>query len=188
MKIDYYTPFYNDQFYHIYNRGNSSENIFYEPENYYFFLKRLGDYLTNCVEIFAYCLLPNHFHLLIRVTDKNLVGEQFRLLFLSYSKAINKQRERTGSLFQKRFKRTVIEGIPSLCRAAIYIHTNPVHHKIANDFENYLYSSFQSLLSDKETKPNREEILKWFGGRDNFLILHKERIELPDSDNFLVEN
>jgi len=188
MKIDYYTPLYKDQYYHIYNRGNNGEKIFYSPANYLFFLKRFEKYLSDCVDLFAYCLLSNHFHLLIKVKDNIQLGEQFRLLFLSYSKAINKQIGRTGSLFQKRYKRTIIESIPSLCRAAEYIHTNPVHHNITNDFMNYKYSSFQSLISDKETKLNREELLKWFEGRDNFIKVHQEKIELLDSENFFVED
>lgn len=188
MKIDYYTPLYKDQYYHIYNRGNNGETIFYEPANYLFFLKRLGEYLSNCVEIFAFCLLPNHFHLLIKVKDHKLVSEQFRLLFLSYSKAINKQIGRTGSLFQKRFKRTIIESIPSLCRATVYIHANPVHHNIINDFRNYEYSSFKILLSGRETKLNREEVLIWFKGKDDFIKLHQERIELLGSERFYVED
>ena len=140
MKIHYYTSFYNNQYYHIYNKGNNNEQIFYEPNNYLFFLKRLSDYLSNCVEFFTYCLLPNHFHLLIKVTNKILIVEKFRLFFLSYSKAINKQTGRTGSLFQKRFKRTIIKSVPSLCKATVYIHTNPVHHKITAEFKNYKYS------------------------------------------------
>ena len=188
MKIDYYTPLYKDQYYHIYNRGNNGERIFYTRDNYLFFLKRLDEYLSKCVYIFAFCLLPNHFHLLIKVRDYLKVSEQFRLLFLSYSKAINKQTGRTGSLFQKRFKRTIIESIPSLCRAAVYIHTNPVHHNITNDFKNYQYSSFQSLLSEKETILNREEVLEWFKGIDNFIKLHQERTEFLGSESFYVED
>jgi putative transposase len=188
MKIDYYTPFYKDQYYHIYNRGNNGETIFYKPDNYLFFLKRLSEYLSNCVEIFAYCLLPNHFHLIIRVKDIVKVSEQFRLLFLSYSKAINKQTGRSGSLFQKRYKRTIIESIPSLCRAIVYVHTNPVHHGITSDFKNYKYSSFQSLLSDGETKLKRDNVLKWFGRKDNFIKLHRERIDSLSIESFFVEN
>jgi hypothetical protein len=89
---------------------------------------------------------------------------------------------------QEEFKRTIIESIPSLCRAVVYIHTNSVHRNVTNDFNNYRYSSFHSLLSDKETKLNREEFLKWFKGKDNFIKLHQERIELLGSESFFVEN
>ncbi|OGU37053.1 MAG: hypothetical protein A2315_11385 [Ignavibacteria bacterium RIFOXYB2_FULL_35_12] len=59
MKIDYYTPFYSNQFYHIYNRGNNGEKIFYTSENYMFFLKRYDHYLSEFADTYAYCLLPN---------------------------------------------------------------------------------------------------------------------------------
>jgi len=84
MKIDYHTPFYSNQFYHIYNRGNNGEKIFYTSENYLFFLKRYDHYLSDYADTYAYCLLPNHFHFLIKVIDKVKVVEAFRLFFLSY--------------------------------------------------------------------------------------------------------
>jgi REP element-mobilizing transposase RayT len=188
IKTDYDTPYYKNHFYHIYNRGNNSEKIFYKPNNYYFFLKRFEEYLSECIDTFAYCRLPNHFHLLVKINEKLHVNEKFRLLFLSYSKSINKQLGRTGSLFQKRYIRTIIESISSLCRVAIYIHTNPVHHKITSDFENYRYSSFQSLLSNKETLLKRDDILKWFTGRHNFIKLHKEKFNLNNSENYFIED
>jgi len=143
--MNYYSDFYTDQYYHIYNRGNNKEKIFFSSGNYLFFLRRLDEYLSNSLELFAYCLLRNHFHLLVKIKDKASINEQFRLFFLSYSNAINKQTGRTGSLFQKRFKRIIIEGNPSLCRTVIYIHLNPVHHKIQQNFCNYNYSSFQVI-------------------------------------------
>jgi putative transposase len=185
LNMNYYSEFYPDQYYHIYNRGNNREKIFFEPGNYPFFLRRLDEYLLACIELFAFCLLQNHFHLLVKVKDKTSIHEQFRLFFLSYSKAINKQSDRTGSLFQKRFKRIIIEGKPSLCRTIVYIHTNPVHHKIKYDFQNYKYSSFQEIISDKETRIKREEVLSWFGGYENFITQHQERLtdlNLPDID------
>src|SRR3989339_1770736 len=158
MKIDYYTPFYSNQFYHIYNRGNNGEKIFYTTENYLFFLKRYDHYISDCADSYAYCLLPNHFHFLIKVIDKEKMSDQFRLFFLSYSKSINNQTHRTGSLFQKRFKRTIIEDKPSLIRATLYIHSNPVPHKLTSEFRNYPYSSYLPFLSAKTTELKREEV------------------------------
>jgi len=60
---------FEGNFYHIYNRGNNRENIFFEENNYYYFLEKYDKYLTNYLETFAYCLLPNHFHLLVRVKE-----------------------------------------------------------------------------------------------------------------------
>jgi putative transposase len=188
MKIDYYTPFYSNQHYHIYNRGNNGETIFYSPQNYNYFLNLYDKYLSDCVETYAYCLLPNHFHFLIKVRDKTIISEQFRLFFLSYSKAINKQESRTGSLLQKRFKRTPIESTDSLQRVVIYIHSNPLRHNMRQNFTNYQYNSYQSLISDKPTKLKRNELFKWFNGRDNFITFHNEKNISLKSDSFIIED
>jgi REP element-mobilizing transposase RayT len=188
MKIDYYPTFYSDQYYHVYNRGNNGEKIFYSTDNYLFFLKRYSQYLSDSVDTLAYCFLQNHFHLLIRVKNKNLISYNFRIFLLSYSKAINNQTGRTGSLFQKRYKRTIIEDKSSICRAMLYIHSNPLHHKIVRNFMNYPYSSYKSILSEKETKLCRAEVLNLFNGRDNFIKLHQEKMEQFDSERFFIEN
>jgi len=188
MKIDYYTPFYSNHYYHIYNRGNNGEKIFYTSENYSFFLKRFDHYISEFADTYAYCLLPNHFHILIKVTDKEKVSSQLRLFFLSYSKAINNQTNRTGSLFQKRFKRTIIEDKSSLIRATLYIHSNPVHHKMISEFRNYIHSSYQSILSKEVTKLKRKQVLEWFGGRESFIKLHKEKLIEFKSEQFFLED
>jgi len=144
MKIDYHTPFYSNQFYHIYNRGNNGEKIFYTSENY--------------------------------------------LFFLSYSKAINQQIKRTGGLFQKRFKRTIIEDKTSLVRSTLYIHSNPAHHKLTSEFRNYLYSSYLPLLSSKVTKLKRDKVFEWFGGREGFISSHKQKVDEFKSEQFFLED
>ena len=186
--IDYYTPFYTNQYYHIYNRGNNGEKIFYSSANYTFFLKRFDHYFSDIVETLAYCLLPNHFHFLIKVKNKDIISENFKNFFISYSKAINIQEQRTGSLFQKRFKRKILEDKSSILSAILYIHSNPSHHNIRKDYINYSYSSYKSILSEKETKLNRKEVLEIFDSRDNFIKLHKERMNQFSSENFFIEN
>ncbi len=188
MKIDYYTPFYSNQFYHIYNRGNNGEKIFYIEENYMYFLRRYDHYISNYADTYAYCLLPNHFHFLIKIIDKNKLVDQLRLFFLSYSKAINQQTGRQGSLFQKRFKRTIIEDKSSLIRATLYIHSNPIHHGISGDFRKYRFSSYSSLLSNGMTKLKREEVLEWFDGKENFIRAHEQKLSEFDTDKFFLED
>jgi putative transposase len=120
-------------FYHIYNRGNNKENIFFEEKNYQYFLKLFDKYLSPYVDVYAYCLMPNHFHFLIRIKEMNIkqtsevfktsevltkeiteVGgskkltpleKAFKDFFISYAKSINKAMNRTGSLFQSKFKK-----------------------------------------------------------------------------------
>jgi hypothetical protein len=102
--------------YHIYNRGNNQQLIFFLEENYFYFLKKCHKYIKSCSEILAWCLMPNHFHFLINVTNESLkpiksggiimptITNGFRLLQSSYAKGINKQLNRTGSLFQQKTK------------------------------------------------------------------------------------
>lgn len=187
MKIDYYTPFYSNQFYHIYNRGNNGEKIFFTEENYAYFLRRYDHYISNFAETYVYCLLPNHFHFIIKVIDKVKIVNQLRLFFLSYSKAINQQTGRTGSLFQKRFKRTIIEDNSSLIRATLYIHSNPVHHGMCEDFRNYVFSSYPLIISEKIANLKRKEVLEWFGGRAGFIKAHEQKLADFDAEKFFVE-
>lgn len=192
--MDFYPPLTPGSCYHIYNRGNNRENLFYKHENYLYFLRQYNYYLNDYLETFAYCLLPNHFHLLVRVKDPNhipslsdlecispaeTVSDQFRKLFMSYAKAINKQENRTGSLFQKNFKRKLVENERYFTRLIYYIHANPQLHDIHPDFTNYPYSSYESLLSFKPTKLQRDETMAWFGDRDACRTFHAQ----PQRDN-----
>lgn len=111
--------FEEGKFFHIYNRANSSSDLlFYRRDNYSYFLKKYYEYLGMWLDTFAYCLIPNHFHFMIRIKKRaqkeswnthDVITEQFRRFFISYSQPINKQESRRGSLFQKRFKRKLID-------------------------------------------------------------------------------
>ena len=190
---NYFLPLQPDAFYHIYNRGNNGERIFFKEENYRYFLRKFDHYLTLYVDVYAYCLLPNHFHFLIKMkssaeieehqlqlqTGKKIlldysaiVSEEFRRLFLCYAKAIKVQEGRTGSLFEKNFKRKEINNNNHLLWVINYIHRNPETHGFVPDFRMYRHSSNYSLLSDAPTKLSREKMLEIFGGREEFIRFH----------------
>lgn len=198
MEQVHYPSLFPSQYYHIYNRGNNRENLFYKEENYHFFLKKYDYYLSDYLETYAYCLLPNHFHLLVKVKPlemfkfsnflklgkpledpSEIVSEAFRRFFMSYSKAINKQSARTGSLFQKNFKRKLIEQDAYLLTCAKYIHQNPQKHGICDDFKTYQYSSYGRILIEKPTKLMKKEVINWFGNNDSYKQLH---------DTFNIDN
>jgi putative transposase len=101
------------------------------------------------------------------------VSEQFRRFFLSYSKSIKIQEARTGSLFEKNFKRQRIEDEKHLIWRVNYIHRNAEKHKLTGDYKNYCHSSYKSLLSDLPTKLERAEVLDWFGGKEGFIRFHQ---------------
>jgi putative transposase len=108
--------FEEDNLYHIYNRGNNKQQIFFNAENYLYFLYKMRAYLRPHCDILAYCLMPNHFHFLINTNnqsvitktvgsfEKNVLSEGIRILLSSYTQAINKQEKRVGSLFTQNTK------------------------------------------------------------------------------------
>ncbi len=204
--MDYYPPLYGNGCYHIFNRGNNSENIFRKHDNYFYFLQQYDYYLNDYIETYAYCLLPNHFHLLVRVKDfetqkpelkkglktltevDEIVSELFRRLFTSYAKAINKQENRTGSLFQKNFKRIPVNNQAYFNQLIYYIHANPKRHGIIDDFKQYPYSSYGSILSNKPTKLYREQAIDWFGSKQSFETFHRQKQNLRDISNWMIED
>lgn len=185
-----------NQFYHIYNRGNNNEDIFLQEENYNYFLNRYDKYISSIGDTYAYCLLKNHFHILLRIKGEDELPEKyvkdnlnlhlpFSNLFNSYAKSINKRFNRSGSLFEERFKRKAIITNEYLMRVIIYIHLNPQKHQIVKDFRKYPYSSYKSMLSDKNTKLKRQEVINLFGSKEHFIELHNDmRIAL---DKHLIE-
>nr|WP_242046553.1 transposase [Cylindrospermum sp. FACHB-282] len=97
-------PLKMGNFYHVYNRGNNRQTIFFERENYIYFLRLVKEHLiTNAVDIVAYCLMPNHYHFLVYLRDETL-SDAMKSLSLSYTKAINRRFNRSGVLFQGRFQ------------------------------------------------------------------------------------
>jgi REP element-mobilizing transposase RayT len=168
-------PLKGGNYYHIYNRGNNKENIFLEEKNYQYFLSLYQKYIMSYVDTFAYCLLPNHFHLLLRVKTSPVsnLSRQFSHFFNAYAKAFNKAYNRTGSLFQKNFQRRLITSEPYLYQVLGYIHVNPQRHGFIEDFRKYPYSSYQILLSKNDTFLTRYKVIHWFGGAKQYKEFHK---------------
>ncbi len=154
--------FYPGHIYHVYNQGNNKEKIFFEIENYLFFLKKIVYHICPYADILAWCLMPNHFHLLIKVKDKypsppKLENLEKRVDFLnrnvgslqgSYTQAINKKYKWSGSLFRSRTKaKSVSENRKSRDNYALncffYIHQNPIRSKLVKRMEDWEYSSFR---------------------------------------------
>lgn len=183
------------QTYHIYNHANGNENIFREEENYRFFLQQYKKHLAEIVDTYAYCLMPNHFHFLIRIKAseelKDLPGFQnlegldsyqkrvsknFSNLFNSYTKAFNKKYNRKGSLFMKNFNRKPIESIEQWQETFLYIHLNPIKHKFSKKIEDWKWSSWHAY-NNMETKSLivRSEAINYFDDLDNLLYCSEEK-------------
>ncbi len=148
--------------YHIYNRGNNQKTIFFNQENYFYFLRKCHKYIKPVSEIFAWCLMPNHFHFLIEATDKSLepitvggntmplLANGFRLLQSSYAKVINKQLDRTGNLFQQKAKAKFVSEENYSTTAFHYIHQNPVIAGLVKGVEDWPYSSFSDYAKIRD--------------------------------------
>ena len=149
--------FLENELYHIYNRGNNKQKVFFNPKNYLFFLKKVRTFILPHCDILAYCLMPNHFHFLINADSrtvatraiagkqKNILSEGIRNLLSSYTQAINKQNDTTGSLFQQNTKaKSISEGSKSYDHIGLhYIHQSPMKAKLVTKMEDWEYSSFR---------------------------------------------
>jgi REP element-mobilizing transposase RayT len=192
MRFNYWQTFYEERFYHIYNRAIGRDNLFVEAGNYRFFLSKWQQYIHPYVDTYAYCLMGNHFHFLIRVKqfdnvlkeslnlektvaarqflaqegDFNVfLTDQFKRLFSAYTLAFNKQQQRHGSLFQEAFKRIQIDNDVKLLNTLCYVHHNPIHHDMSPFYDFWQYSSYNTYLSDKSTLLARQNGLALFGDK-----------------------
>ena len=109
-------------------------------------------------------------------------------MFNSYAKALNKQQGRTGSLFQKNYKRKLIDNDSYLIKIIYYIHLNPVIHHLTDSYKNYNYSSYKSIMSDNKTMLKREKVLEIFEGKDNFVKFHDSELkEKTEVEKYFLE-
>ena len=144
-------------------------------------------YIEPVADTYAYCLLRNHFHLLVRIEEEQEIRsgvslktgqipsptQQFSNFFNSYAKGFNKTYRRTGSLFQRPFGRIRVSTDAYFVNLVHYIHFNPQKHGFVNDFREYPYSSYQTICSDMPTRLNRDNVLEWFNGRESFESIHR---------------
>ena len=167
----------SDTYYHLYNRGNNKDIIFFEDDNYIFFLNQFKKHVAPFCDVYAYCLMPNHFHFFVRINDETLFEKGIKNFFISYSKAINKRYNRVGSLFQGRYKASEIKSDSYYTTIVSYIHQNPLRAGLVENMSDYKYSSYNAYLSTKDTILNKQEILDWFGGLESFIDYHKMMID-----------
>ena len=199
---DTFEPGYS---YHIYNRAIGNEKLFFEERNYYYFLSKFESHLSTHLNVFAFCLMRNHFHFLAQVKDDSSpakVSEAFRRFGISYSQSINKQEGRMGSLFMKPIKRIRVTDDDYFRTLLVYIHTNPLNHGVSRDFEKYFWSSYQAFsLSDSITRSDgiaepfglnllsdsQEIIQTYFEDLENFKFVHRKKRNFDDISGLLLE-
>lgn len=197
-------PLLTEAYYHIYNHANGNELLFVEAENYRYFLQQYQKYISPVADTLAYCLMPNHFHLLVQIKSIEKIGvqnenqsvrkkydekvtpaekdnfiskqvsKQFANLFSSYTQAFNRRYQRKGSLFIKNFKRKRIEDDDYYTQLILYIHFNPVKDGFVQEPGDWKFSSYNAILSEANSLVNRKQVLDWFDGTENFSFCHSE--------------
>ena len=134
-----------ETFYHVINRGNERRIIFRDDADYEGFLSRLGRCSERFeLDVFAYVLMRNHYHLLVRTHEANL-SRAMQWLGVSYSSWHNARHHRIGHLFQGRFKSFIIQETAYIYRLLLYIHRNPLRAKATEDLADYCWSSYLPL-------------------------------------------
>jgi len=224
-------PLIPNSTYHIYNHANGFENVFREAENYRFFMAKYQLHIWPIAETYAYCLMPNHFHLVVRIRKREAIetlirnknnspensskvpnfgrvnvdkinvdkvnfgrvnatsdseiekflSKQFANLFSSYTQSFNKVYDRMGSLFIKNFKRELISDKTHFLNAVVYTHRNPIHHGFCKGFEEWPYSSYNTILYGVESLVEKEKLLKITGGMAAFIEMHEAGLNRLDS-------
>lgn len=157
-----YKQFAPGEYYHVYNRGNAKLDVYKDNQDFAFFLFRLKEQVLAQVRpmgryqrrllpqgsfsVIAFCLMPNHFHLLIRQNFATPISQLLLSVCSGYSKYFNKKYDQVGHVFQDQFKAIRVENEGYLVWLSAYIHANPVVAKLSIRGEDYAWSSYQDYL------------------------------------------
>lgn len=164
--------------YHIYNRGVNKMQIFVNPGNYTYLLRKVKQLLTELpITILAYCLMPTHYHFVLRQDGDIPISTFIQRLFQTYTQAFNKQQKRKGPLFEGRFRHVHVdrdEYVMHLCR---YVHLNPVTAGLVSSPEEWLYSNYLEWIDARSgTLVDREFIRQFFSTPDTYAAFVHEYI------------
>jgi hypothetical protein len=184
-------PLVAEGIYHIYNQSTGDELLFTNDKDYFEFLTKLKKYVLCVGDIFSYCLLPNHYHLVERIKaakdllvyfaektefKKTIAGKDLSLLlsrqfsdcFNSYAKYYNYTHARRWTLFRRAFRRKKVEGSDYLKTLICYVNRNAVDCDMVKLCSQWKHSSYNALLSVKATLLQRDEVIEMFDDVENF--------------------
>lgn len=195
---DYHIPLLPGSIYHLVTRAVGSEKLFRSDNNYVFLLNRYQKHSSPVAETFAWCLLPNHLHLMVRIRQADIleyhfkevkktksfhpdilpdfIMERFSNWLNSYTKSFNKMYNRKGALFIDYLRRVEIKDDNQFRSTVFYIHKNPVHHGYCDKIVDWKWSSYHSILSQKTTSLLRNEVTDTFDGENGFIAYHNQPV------------
>jgi REP element-mobilizing transposase RayT len=139
--------FLPDHYYHLYNRGAHKLRLFREADNYAFVIRKIQKYRQELnIAIIAYCLMPNHYHFLVRQDGESPAGLLPQRVFNSYTKAYNKRYDHSGTLFEGRYKAKHVTTDAYLLHLCRYIHANPVKDGLCEHVADWPYSNYREWI------------------------------------------
>lgn len=204
-----------NQHYHVYNRGIEKRKIFLDDEDYrmlkyYLFiylapqnevlekyphlpLRLKARNLSKDLELLSYCLMPNHFHLLVGQQSQNGISKLMKQLFDAYTRYFNTKYRRVGSLLQGRFKAALIESEDLLLHLSRYIHLNPVVADLVKNPKDYEWSSYLTYTGiRKENFCNEKSIIAFFSNIKKYESFVEDQIgyakELGKIKHLIIED
>lgn len=193
-------PFEAGKYFHVFNHSRGEEKLFVDEKSYSDFLNMFSKHVHPFVDTYAYCLMTNHFHFLVRIKEEEeapnwtfskgysaFISHKWGTLQNAYAKKINYHSKRWGGLFCQSIERRLITSEQYLKQCIIYIHLNPVKHCVCSKPEQWTYSSFNSIISDKETLLKRHDVIEWFEDVENFYSYHNILAADRYGDFFNVE-
>ena len=147
-------------YYHIYNRGVNRDDIFFSPGNYTYLLQLFKQHhLSHGISIAAYCLLPNHYHLLLRPERDHTLSPFLQTVFSAYVQAVNAQKSREGPLFQGRFRAVWVDDEDYFVHVARYIHANPVQAGLVDACETWPYSNYLDIIGRRNGSLRTDDLV-----------------------------
>lgn len=150
-------------YYHIFNRGASKQLLFFNQGNYEYLQRLIDRYSTKYgVTIIAYCLMPNHYHMLCRQETDQPLSKFINVLFLTYALAVNRQQGRTGTLFEGRFRHVHIDRYEYLIHLCRYIHNNPRKAGLVTYLQDWPYSNYLDWVGLRNSKLKDEEFVNYY--------------------------
>ena len=178
--------FKEDCTYHVYNRSN--EVLFYNRDNYLFFLRKIRDHILPYADVLSYCLMPNHFHIILTVNaegvrfsekkkreDMQLLSQSLGTILSSYTQALNRQIGRRGNLFAHKTKAKILNDAKDdyALNCFMYVHQNPMLAKLVDKLEDWEFSSFPDYIGRRNGTLINKKL-----GMDIFQIAQTQIYEL----------
>lgn len=208
MKKRDYKNLAEGAFVHVYNRGNNREKIFHDKDDYRAFAFRVGLALgidqetlqkesllsfphsririnagANLFRLHSFCLMPNHFHLLLEQCGETEIAKIISQICTSYAMYVNKKHKRVGHVFQERYKAVIIESDTQLLWTSSYIHMNPVKANMVKNPDEYTWSSYRDFTKERNLPITHTDLLlEMFGAKDfekEMLALYLKSEEFP---------